>query len=113
MGRPATSADIGARHAGEIEDVFGSLALSLPKVQWGDEDRKLSDTMTSYWANFARTGDPNGPGLANWPRYTVDSRHVMHLDLTVKDAPEANRARYEALDAYVKDQAASPAASSR
>jgi para-nitrobenzyl esterase len=115
MGRPATSADIGARHAGEIEYVFGSLALSLPKTPWTDEDRKLSDTMTSYWANFARTGDPSGPGLATWPKYTADSRRVMHLDVTVKDAPEANRARYEALDAYVKDQpaAAAPPSSSR
>ena len=114
MGRPATSADIGARHASEIEYVFRSLALSLPKTPWTDEDRKLSDTMTSYWANFARTGDPSGPGLATWPKYTADSRRVMHLDVTVKDAPEANRARYEALDAYVKDQpaAAAPPSSS-
>ena len=109
MGRPATSADIGARHAGEIEYVFGSLALSLPKTPWTDEDRKLSDEMTWYWANFARTGDPNGPGLATWPKYTADSRRVMHLDVTVKDAPEANRARYEALDAYVKQGGRAPA----
>jgi para-nitrobenzyl esterase len=109
MGRPATAADIGARHAGEIEYVFGSLALSLPKTPWTDEDRKLSDEMTSYWANFARTGDPNGPGLPAWPKYTADSRRVMHLDVTVKDAPEANRERYEALDAYANDKAAAPA----
>jgi para-nitrobenzyl esterase len=108
MGRPATSADIGARHAGEIEYVFGSLALSLPKVKWGDDDRKLSETMTSYWVNFARTGDPNGPGLPAWPKYEATGRRVMHLDVTVKDAPESNRARYEALDAYAKSQASSP-----
>jgi para-nitrobenzyl esterase len=106
MGRPATSADIGARHAGEIEYVFGSLALSLPKVPWTDADRALSDTMTSYWVNFARTGDPNGPGLPKWPKYEPSTRRVMHLDVTVKDAPEANRARYEALDAYAESQAA-------
>jgi para-nitrobenzyl esterase len=64
--------------------------------------------MTSYWANFARTGDPNGPGLPAWPKYTADSRRVMHLDVAVKDAPEANRERYEALDAYAKDKAAAP-----
>jgi para-nitrobenzyl esterase len=113
MGRPATSADIGARHAGEIEYVFGSLALSLPKTPWTDDDRKLSDEMTSFWANFARNGDPYGPGLPAWPKYTADSRRVMHLDVTVKDAPEANRARYEALDAYVNDKAAAPATGSR
>jgi para-nitrobenzyl esterase len=111
MGRPATAADIGARHAGEIEYVFGSLALSLPKVPWTDEDRTLSETMTSYWVNFARTGDPNGPGLPKWPRYEPGGRRVMHLDVTVKDAPEAHRARYEALDAYSKAQASAPPSS--
>jgi para-nitrobenzyl esterase len=113
MGRPATAADIGARHAGEIEYVFGSLALSLPKVPWTSEDRALSETMTSYWVNFARTGDPNASGLPKWPRYEPASRRVMHLDVTVKDAPEAHRARYEALDAYSKANAAAPAPSSR
>ena len=58
-----TSRDIGARHAGEIENVVGSLDIALPKVPWEASDRKLSDTMTSYWVNFARTGDPNGAGL--------------------------------------------------
>ena len=58
-GMPATSRDIGARHAGEIEYVFGALD-SVKNVPWEPSDRKLSDAMTTYWANFARTGDPNG-----------------------------------------------------
>ena len=68
-GVPATARDIGARHAGEIEYVFGSLTQSLPKVPWEEADRKLSDTMVTYWTNFARTGDPNGGGLPPWPQY--------------------------------------------
>jgi para-nitrobenzyl esterase len=104
MGIAATSADIGARHAGEIEYVFGALDLSLPKVPWEPADRTLSDEMTTYWANFARTGDPNGAGLPAWPRYEPASRRVMHLDTVVKDAPETQRARYLALDAYMTKQ---------
>ena len=103
-GVPATSADIGARHAGEIEYVFGSLALSLPKVPFEAADRALSDAMTSYWANFARTGDPNGPGLPKWPRYDAGGRRVLHLDVTIRDAEDATRPRYEAIDAYVSAQ---------
>lgn len=102
-GFPATARDVGARHAGEIEYVFGALKLSLPNVPWEESDRKLSDTMTTYWSNFARTGDPNGDGLPKWSRY--DDKHlVLHLDEAVSELQDARRARYEALDAYVAKQ---------
>jgi para-nitrobenzyl esterase len=99
-GRPATSRDVGARHAGEIEYVFGMLASS-PKVRWEDADRTLSHLMMTYWTNFARTGDPNGAGLPKWPRHDERSRRVLHLDETVRDAADSLRSRYEQLDAYV------------
>lgn len=105
-GAKATAGDIGARHAGEIEYVFGALDISLPKVPWEPADRKLSETMTAYWANFARTGNPNGAGLPLWPRYESSSRRVLHLDETVRDAPDTRRPRYEAIDAYVTTQRA-------
>lgn len=99
-GEPILAKDIGARHAGEIEYVFGALE-SVPKVTWEPGDRALSDLMMHYWSNFARTGDPNGAGLPKWPRYTGDSKgpSVMELDLVSKAAPDKVRARYEALDA--------------
>jgi para-nitrobenzyl esterase len=100
-GVPATAADIGARHAGEIEYVFGALD-SLADVPWEPADRQLSDLMMSYWSNFARTGDPNGPGLPKWPRHAAhDDFQVMHLDATSRSAPDALRARYQGLDAIL------------
>jgi para-nitrobenzyl esterase len=97
-GMPAMSEDIGARHAGEIEYVFGQLD-SVPKVTWDPSDRRLSDLMMSYWSNFARTGDPAGSGLPAWPRYEKSAAYpVMHLDAESQAKPDATRARYETLD---------------
>jgi para-nitrobenzyl esterase len=99
-GRPVTAKDIGARHAGEIEYVFGALA-SLPKVPWEAVDGELSDLMMSYWSNFARSGDPNWAGLPKWPRYDKESGYqVLHLGDATHAASDARRSRYEALDAF-------------
>jgi para-nitrobenzyl esterase len=51
----------GAVHATEIEYVFGTLnSRNLP---WREVDQRVSDLMSTYWTNFAKTGDPNGRGL--------------------------------------------------
>ncbi len=102
-GVAATSRDIGARHAGEIEYVFGTLD-SIRGVAWEASDRRLSDAMMTYWSNFARTGDPNGSELSKWPRYDGGGGRVLHLDEKITDAPDSLRPRYEALDAYVQKQ---------
>jgi para-nitrobenzyl esterase len=107
-GKPATAADVGARHAGEIEYVFGALD-SQPKVPWEEADRRLSDLMMTYWSNFARAGDPNGHGLPQWPRYDAkDGFAVMHLDVTSAARPDSLRKRYETLDAVLAARPATP-----
>ena len=102
-GVAATSRDIGARHAGEIEYVFGTLD-SVKNVTWEAADRKLSDAITTYWSNFARSGDPNGSAVPTWPRYDRGGGRVMHLDEPLHESADSLRPRYEALDAYVQKQ---------
>jgi carboxylesterase type B len=40
---------------------------------------QVSDAMQSYWVNFARTGDPNGPGLPAWPKFTPGTRSYIQF----------------------------------
>ena len=97
-GSPATAADVGAVHASEICYVFGALD-SVPGVTWEPGDRALSDAIGTYWTNFARTGNPNGGGMPDWPAYgTADGYQVMHLDTVQKAAPARNMDRYEFWD---------------
>lgn len=96
-GATGIAAEPRSPHAGEIEYVFQT--LSSKPLPWRDEDRKLSDMMSSYWINFARSGDPNGPGLPKWPLYYgANGFMVMHLAAVTQARPDAHRARYQALD---------------
>jgi para-nitrobenzyl esterase len=91
-------AEIGAFHSDDIEYVFGTLD-SRPGAHWRPEDRKLSDEIQRYWTNFARTGNPNGDDLPNWPTYNAKGNWmVMHLNATSVAKPDAQRARYLFLD---------------
>ncbi len=95
--------DPGAGHATEIEFVFGTLD-SRP-LAWRDVDRRVSDMVVRYWTNFAKTGDPNGEGLASWPAWEANGRHeLMRLAETAKAEPEAHRDRYEVLDAIYAER---------
>jgi para-nitrobenzyl esterase len=84
-----------AFHSDDIEYVFGSLD-TRPGAVWRPEDRKLSEQMMGYWTNFARTGNPNGPGLPVWPKYGKDDA-ILHLDSAITAGPDTRRPRYEFL----------------
>jgi len=67
----------GAYHGSEIPYIFNNLyAVDLP---WTDQDRRIADLMSSYWASFAATGDPNGEGRPYWPPVDLQSPTVMEL----------------------------------
>ena len=66
----------GAPHASEIPYVFDTVAARYGKDLTA-EDEEVARAANAYWANFARTGDPNGPGLAHWPRRQAATDEIM------------------------------------
>ena len=90
---------IGAPHACEIEYAMGNLHL-VKGWQWTENDHKVSATMKGFFANFIKTGNPNGTDLPQWSSAKADdaSPPVMIIDVESKEAPAANDARYRFLD---------------
>ncbi|MBT2388292.1 carboxylesterase family protein [Streptomyces sp. ISL-1] len=72
---PAPYTPQGAFHASELAYLFPMKALPLTTPA----QRRLSATMTGYWARFAATGNPNGPGTPVWPRYSADRDRIQVL----------------------------------
>lgn len=69
--------DAGAFHSSELWYVFET----YPRCwrPWEDRDRELSEAMSAYWANFVKTGDPNGGGLPEWKPFTADHHEPLLL----------------------------------
>ena len=88
----------GAGHWAELPYVFGH--PDQAPGAWTAQDRALSGTLIGYWTNFAKNGDPNGPGLADWPVFTCAKPQVLHFDSTIHIGGVANMDKLDALDRY-------------
>ena len=98
---------LGAFHASEIAYVFGNFVWPFP---WQQADHKLSEIISSYWVNFARTGDPNGEGLPQWPVYNTQEDQAMELGEKVAPRSHINKAGLDFFDAYYQSLKAPAAA---
>jgi para-nitrobenzyl esterase len=71
-------------------------------TEWRPVDRKLADDMSAYWINFAATGDPNGKGLASWPRYDSASDTVLLVDDSFAAGSLPHKDTLDFLTAYLR-----------
>ena len=98
--RPAGSpeADHGMPHGADVPYVFQTLDREKPDLR--PEDLALSGTVSRYWTNFAKRGDPNGAGLPEWPEFSESDRRVMVFrdEAYAGDVPGAEG--LEVLDRY-------------
>jgi len=88
---------LGAFHASEVGYVFGTLpdsamgTLMIPMLgdfsvasnSYDDQDGRLSQAMSAAWVAFAKTGDPNGPGVAKWPSFGQNEAYLEFGDRIV------------------------------
>jgi para-nitrobenzyl esterase len=85
----------GAPHGAEIMFAFDCVSAIL-KEQTTDADNAVARTMSGYWTDFVKTGDPNGGGRPNWPRYDPAARDVLNFTNTgVTYGPDPLKARLD------------------
>ena len=87
-------AKYGAFHAGEVPYVLDN--LKYVNRPWEPTDHQLANTMSSYWVNFARSGNPNGEGLPEWPIYEIHLKKIMDLGdhSSAKTLPDSARLNF-------------------
>ncbi|RYE16839.1 MAG: carboxylesterase family protein, partial [Sphingobacteriaceae bacterium] len=90
-------AAVGAPHAFEIEYAMGNLDKNKVYA-WTPEDEQISATMLQYFANFVKTGSPNGSSLPVWSEISKNSNQLMNIGLKTHQQKTQNRSRYLFLD---------------
>lgn len=94
-----------ANHGAGVKYTFGNLPPPLPGAGGApsDRDRATADLMTAYWTNFAAKGDPNGPGLPNWPAYAGPGSQVLAITPTgAMAAAETGTDRFRFIQSFRK-----------
>jgi para-nitrobenzyl esterase len=97
---PPPHSAIGATHC--ACRVYGFGNLHLQNWPWRPVDREIAEQLVSYTVNFVRSGDPNGPGLPQWPAFHTTHDPVMHFGekaAAVADLPTERMAMMEAAPA--------------
>jgi len=92
----------GAAHASEIPYVFGG-HRSPNGAPVAPKDQEVAKLMNTYWANFAKTGNPNGQGLPTWPMYDAKKSELLELrsDGSAAGEPDPKQARLDVIEKAV------------
>lgn len=97
----------GAGHGSEVSYVFNTLhARRGNQGEATADEKELARTMNTYWANFAKTGNPNGNNLPSWPTYENQKEEILNvsLDGQVVSMPDPRKARFNVLEKAFKNR---------
>lgn len=92
-------------HAGEMIYAYGNVKHCPYSYRYNQSDIDLAETMSSYWSNFAKTGNPNGENLPTWDLYTSNGE-VMELGANVGPFEDKYLALYPILDNFIDENLA-------
>ena len=92
---PGGPRSTGAYHSGDLAYVFNNVGKTGDF--WLEEDFAMARAMSSYWTNFAKTGNPNGANLPNWARYEPQNHNTQLLSNPIKTIAGAKREKLDLL----------------
>jgi para-nitrobenzyl esterase len=93
--------DVGSGHGSDVPFAFQTLGGGRQDGP-DPEALELSDMISSYWINFAKSGDPNGPDLPEWPAFTENDQKVMLFDAAPSARPVPKLDNLKVFDAYME-----------
>jgi para-nitrobenzyl esterase len=89
-----------AFHSSELTYVFNTFGSS--KRPFTAADRSLAEQMSTRWASFVKTGDPNAKGLPQWPKLTAKDKQILEIGTDTHTRPVLEEGTLEVFDRHVK-----------
>ena len=88
---------IGAFHCADIDMIFGN------SEQLNTDEKDISEQMMTYWANFAKKGNPNGEGLVTWDPFNNTPQSYLEINKPITQQKKLNNKQFKLFKKFIQD----------